>query len=223
MDQKTEKLRQTLRTPRAAAIAGILFAVLSITSQSLIWFSIPADPSTPAAHIIANSKTITFALNLLPFAGIAFLWFIGVVRDRLGEMEDRFFATVFLGSGLLYVAMIFVAAAIAGALLGLIAAGSIDLSAPGIYPLSQATVYRIMRVYAARMSAVFMISGSTIFVRTRIVPRWVAVVGYLAAVALLVSVGSVRWIVTVFPLWVILISGCILLQDRQAWMQQVES
>ncbi len=223
MNKETDKIRQSLRTPRAAAIAGILFAVLSITSQSLIWFSIPADPSTPAAHIIANSKKIAFALNLLPFAGIAFLWFIGVVRDRLGEMEDRFFATVFLGSGLLYVAMIFTAAAIAGALMGLIAAGSLDLNASGIYPLSQATVYRIMRVYAARMSAVFMISGSTIFVRTKIVPRWVALVGYVAALALLLSVGSVRWIVTVFPLWVILISVCILLQPRQAWMQQLET
>jgi len=43
----------------------------------------------------------------LPFAGIAFLWFIGVLRDRLGELEDRFFATVFLGSGLLFLAMLF--------------------------------------------------------------------------------------------------------------------
>lgn len=33
-------------------------------------------------------------------AGIAFLWFIGVIRDRSGAHEDRFFATVFLGSGL---------------------------------------------------------------------------------------------------------------------------
>jgi hypothetical protein len=41
-------------------------------------------------------------------AGIAFLWFIGVIRDHLGDREDRFFATVFLGSGLLFVAMLFI-------------------------------------------------------------------------------------------------------------------
>ena len=46
-------------------------------------------------------------LYLVPFAGIAFLWFIGVVRDRIGEREDKFFATVFFGSGLLFVAMLF--------------------------------------------------------------------------------------------------------------------
>jgi hypothetical protein len=60
---------------------------------------------------------VAIALNLVPFAGIAFLWFVGVLRDRIGEREDRFFATVFLGSGLLFVAMIFVSAAIAGGLI----------------------------------------------------------------------------------------------------------
>jgi hypothetical protein len=40
-------------------------------------------------------------LYLAPFAGIAFLWFIAAIRSQLGEREDRFFATVFLGSGLL--------------------------------------------------------------------------------------------------------------------------
>ena len=59
------------------------------------------------------------ALNLVPFAGIAFLWFMGVVRDRLGSNEDRFFATVFLGSGLLFLAMLFTSAAIAGGLIGI--------------------------------------------------------------------------------------------------------
>ena len=37
---------------------------------------------------------------LMPFAGIAFLWFIGVVRDGFGRYEDKFFASVFLGSGI---------------------------------------------------------------------------------------------------------------------------
>ena len=60
---------------------------------------------------------MALALNLVPFAGIAFLWFIGVLRDRLGEREDRFFATVFLGSGLLFLAMLFISAAVAGGII----------------------------------------------------------------------------------------------------------
>ena len=52
-------------------------------------------------------------LYLLPFAGIMFLWFVAVIRDQVGELEDRFFATVFFGSGLLFVATLFAAAAAA--------------------------------------------------------------------------------------------------------------
>ena len=57
---------------------------------------------------------MVLALNLVPFAGIAFLWFIGVVRDRLGMYEDRFFATIFFGSGILFLAMFFAAATVLG-------------------------------------------------------------------------------------------------------------
>jgi hypothetical protein len=60
----------------------------------------------------------------MPFAGIAFLWFIGAVRDRIGQREDRFFASVFLGSDLLFVAMLLAAAAFAGGLIAEAAAGS---------------------------------------------------------------------------------------------------
>ena len=52
---------------------------------------------------------------LMPFAGIAFLWFIGVVRDGFGRFEDKFFSSVFIGSGLLFLAMMFVASAVVGA------------------------------------------------------------------------------------------------------------
>jgi hypothetical protein len=82
----------------------------------LLRVSVPANPAVPGAWLTdsRHRAQVAIALNLVPFAGIAFLWFIGVLRDRIGEREDRFFATVFLGSGLLFVAMIFAAAAIAG-------------------------------------------------------------------------------------------------------------
>jgi hypothetical protein len=106
-----------LRAPRAAAIAGILFAVLLIASFLLLRLAVPADPLEAGAWLKTNSNRVALALNLVPFAGIAFLWFIGVLRDRLGEREDRFFATVFLGSGLLFLAMLFVSAAMVGGII----------------------------------------------------------------------------------------------------------
>ena len=111
MNQEANLIRQGMKTPRAAAVAGILFSLLMMASFLLVRFSVPADPLSQPAGFIEHSKAISLALNLLPFSGIAFLWFIAVLRDRLGELEDRFFATVFLGSGLLFVAMIFTAAA----------------------------------------------------------------------------------------------------------------
>ena len=119
---------RSLKTPRAAALAGIIFSVLLISAMVLLRVSVPAHPSVPGAWLTDSRRrtAVAVALNLIPFAGIAFLWFIGVVRDRIGEREDRLFATVFLGSGLLFVAMLFVGAAVAGGLI----AGQAQSGAP---------------------------------------------------------------------------------------------
>ena len=107
MKQEADLIRARLKTPRAAAIAGILFSVLLIAGLLLFRVSVRADPLEAGSWLKTSANTIALGLNLIPFAGIAFLWFIGVLRDRLGELEDRFFATVFLGSGLLFLAMLF--------------------------------------------------------------------------------------------------------------------
>src|SRR5215470_12831347 len=109
--------RAHLRTPRAAAVAGILFSVLLFAVFGLMRLSIPGDPFEPGAWLGGSLKYVTLAMNLVPFAGIAFLWFVGVLRDRLGAREDQFFATVFLGSGFLLLAMLFAAAAVFGAII----------------------------------------------------------------------------------------------------------
>jgi hypothetical protein len=72
----------------------------------LLRTSIPANPQEPGSWLQGSSRSVALALNLMPFAGIAFLWFIGVLRDRLGQLEDRFFAPVFFASGLLFLAML---------------------------------------------------------------------------------------------------------------------
>src|SRR4051795_6631402 len=123
MSQNSARAPAGLNTPRAAAIAGIVFSALMIAIFWLLRGTVPSDPLDPGLWIAAESKTVTLALNLVPFAGVAFLWFIGVLRDRLGRQEDRFFATVFLGSALLFLAMLFAAAAIAGAIMLMASSG----------------------------------------------------------------------------------------------------
>jgi len=207
------EMPQAMKTPRAAAIAGIVSSVLLTISQVLIRISIPSNPLGPALDVISHSKTISLALNLLPFAGISFLWFIAVVRDRLGALEDRFFATVFLGSGLLYIAMMFVSAALAGGLIRVLGSGTENLIRSGAYALSRAEIYQATQVYGIKMAGVFMISTCTISLRTRIVPRWMSVLGYALALLLLLSIGTIEWIPLVFPAWIFLVSVYILIEN----------
>jgi len=200
-----------LRAPRAAAIAGIIFSVLLITSLLLIEFSVPRDPLEQGSWLSGNVGAVNLALNLVPFSGIAFLWFIGVVRDRIGALEDRLFATVFLGSGLLFLAMLFASAAVAGGLIQL--SGTTQSAAPAseIYTFGRSATYEIMNVYAVKMAGVFMVSTSTVSLRTGILPRWMTYLGIALALILLLSIGLVEWIMIVFPLWVLMISLYILI------------
>ncbi|HSJ71045.1 MAG TPA: hypothetical protein VLA29_05280 [Acidimicrobiia bacterium] len=195
-----------LKTPRAAGFAGIIFALLLGASYVLIRLSIPVDPSTGPAWIDEQAEMVTFALSLVPLSGIAFLWFIGVIRDRVGDAEDRFFATVFLGSGLLYLAMLFVSAGLAGALVATYQAEPVGSVESGLYAYGREVTYRISSVYAIRMAGVFMISLGTIFVRTKVAPRWLAILTYGLALILLVSVNYSLWLTLVFPAWVLMIS-----------------
>jgi hypothetical protein len=213
-------VRARLTTPRAAAIAGILFALLLITSLALIRTSIPARPQESGDWLVTSTRRVTLALNLVPFAGIAFLWFMGVVRDRLGEHEDRFFATVFLGSGLLFLALLFVSAAAAGGVLIAYADRQVALIDSGAYAFGRAITYVMLNTYAMRMAGVFMISSSTLFLRLNVTPRWMAWLGYLLALVLLLSVAYLSWISLVFPLWVLLVSIHILIENLRGAHRQ---
>jgi len=201
-----------LRTPRAAAVAGIVFSALLISALVLLRISVPAHPAVAGRWLTDSRRraAVAIALNLVPFAGIAFLWFIGVVRDRIGAREDRFFATVFLGSGILFVGMIFVAAAVAG---GLIASAA--TLRPG--PATAATLAQgrnvtalLLNVYSMRMAAVFTLTTVSIARRTGIVSGWLAIAGFAVALVLLVGVGISAWVELLFPVWILALSVDIL-------------
>ncbi|MGA8659244.1 MAG: hypothetical protein WB586_24205 [Chthoniobacterales bacterium] len=220
MKQEATLIRARVKTPRAAAVAGILFAVLLITGLSLFRLSVRADPLETGAWLKTSSNTVALALNLVPFAGIAFLWFIGVLRDRLGELEDRFFATVFLGSGLLFLATLFASAAVAGGII-IAYARPEGLLDSATFTFARAATYEIMNLYAVKMAAVFMISTSTLTIRTGFTPRWIAFLGFAFALLLLLSGRYIDWILLVFPLWVLLISIYILIDNLRRPSQTV--
>ena len=211
MAERTEHLiERRLRTPRAAAIAGILFAVLYGTAWVLIRLSVPADALEASDWLDQQAKSLSLAMSLIPFAGISFLWFMGVVRDRMGHQEDQFFSTLFFGSGYLYLGLTFASAAAIGGVLILYASDPGQLTGSGVYSLALVISNRLNSVYAMRMAGTFMTALGTIWARTGVLPRWLALVTYLLAVVLLISIGFTPWVVLVFPAWVVLISVNIL-------------
>jgi len=220
MKQQGTLTRQAIRTPRAAAVAGIIFAVLITISLVLMRLAIPEELSgaNTASWLQGNKTTLT----LVPFAGIAFLWFIGVVRDRMGALEDQFFSTFVFGSGLLFLAMMFVTAAIAGGILSSYALSPDTLTKSGVLVFGRAVMYTITKVYAVRMAGVFMIALATIWMRTRVMPRVFVFLSYALALLLLVSSDVTSWLVLVFPAWVFVISMFILIESLRGDLNEAE-
>jgi hypothetical protein len=214
MPENSAIVHARLKTPKAAAIAGIVFSLLMFAIFWLLRRSIPADPLESGIWLGADTRMIKLALNLVPVAGVAFLWFIGVLRDRLGQHEDRFFATIFFSSALLFLAMLFAAAATLGAIM-LIAsvADPNDLINSATFRFARASAFIMANIYASKMAAVFMFSTSTVVIYTGIAPRWIAYIGFLLALAVLISGHYIGWSLAVLPVWVLLISVYILMDN----------
>jgi hypothetical protein len=215
---------RAMRTPRAAALAGIAFSVLFAVALALVRSAVPADPGDAEEWLSDGSRrdAVKLGLALVPFAGIAFLWFVGVVRDRVGEAEDRFFATAFLGSGLLFVAMLFTASAVAGGLIVAAEKNADTILASGAWEFGRETTYELMVVYATRMAAVFTLAISTILLRTRLAPRWLVASGYAIAVVLLLTAGSFAWVELLFPAWVMALSLHVLVTSFRSRAEGVD-
>jgi len=202
--QQSSRTVKSLTTPRAAALAGVLFALLFGAAIILIRSSLPEGAQPGSQWIDTGSDKIKLASELMPFAGICFLWFIGVVRANLGRYEDKFFATVTLGSGLLFLAMMFVAAAVGAGLVESRHYSGGGVGEVGIF--GQMLLLKLSKTYALRMAAVFMMSLATIWLRTGLMPRWLVVVSYLAALTLAIGGDTTMWLVLAFPVWVLIVS-----------------
>jgi hypothetical protein len=205
--------RQPARDPDApatAGVAGLAFAALYVASVLLLYRQ-PAEDSTAAQisawYLQGNAERLGVAgLYLMPFAGIAFLWFIAAIRARIGASEDRFFATVFLGSGLLFVAMLYAGAAAAGTSLAAVKFQGSPPPRPDVFVYTRGLAYTLLYVYAIRAAGVFMIVSSTIGHRTGTLPRWLVLLGYVVALVLLLSVSFFKGFILIFPGWVTLVS-----------------
>ena len=221
-----DRAGQQLRAPWAASLAGVLFAVM-FTAAMLIARSDPLLTATDAqiAQIFAQGQDklqIIGGLYLAPFAGIMFLWFLAVVRDQIGEHEDRFFATGFFGSGVLFVGLLFTASGIASATLVSVEYLHQPPPSAQVVGLLRALSYTILFVFSTRAAAVFLISMASIGMRSHAFPRWVALTGYVVGLVLLVGISFYDWIILLLPAWVAVVSISTLRRERRRHLADVE-
>jgi len=213
-----EDAGRQLRAPWAASIAGLLFALLFTGALVLI----RSQPMLAASdeQLIRQFATgqdlsgVIGGLYLAPFAGIMFLWFIAVIRDQIGEREDRFFATVFFGSGLLFVALWFATVAVAS--WPIVAVRYLGQSAPTAREIevTRALSYALLFAFGTRAAAVFLLAMSTIGIKSGVFPRWFTRAGYVVGGVLLLVVVFWDWIILVLPAWVAMVSLYILRRER---------
>jgi hypothetical protein len=206
---------RAIRTPRAAAIAGILFTVLFSIALVLLRTTVPADPADAGEWLTDSSRrdVVLTALGLVAGAGIVFLWEVGVLRDHFGVSEDRFLATVFLGSAVLFVGMMFVASALAAGLIVAAEDHADQLVSSGAWTFVRQTVYQLMIEYGMRMAGVFTLITTMILFRARLAPRWLLGFGFAAAFVLMVVVSLVAWTELVFPAWMLALSAFVLVHN----------
>ena len=212
MTMASQPSLRLLTTPRAAALAGVLFALLFGAVLILIRTKMPEGVQGSTEWLASRRSGIATATVLMPFAGISFLWFIGAVRDGLGRYEDRFFSTVFLGSGLLFLAVMFVSMSVAAGLVASDTRVTDPAAHAEMIDLGKMVVLSSTTTYAVRMAAVFMMSLATIWLRTGLMPRWLVGLSYFAAVAVLFASDLSMWVTMTFPGWVLVVSGLLLVR-----------
>jgi len=210
--EETRKLvRHEIRSPRAAAVAGIVFSLLMSAIMILTFPFARNRPGDVTGELLeAWSGTASLVLTLVPFAGIAFLWFTGVIRDRLRDREDRFFGTIFFGSGIILVGLWFTWGAVFGAIMATRTAIAAESAASSVYVFALGLMNEIIGDFTLRMAGVYMTAIASLWTRARIMPRWLTITTYILALGFLAAAPRVREARFIFPAWVFVVSVYVL-------------
>jgi MFS family permease len=217
-------IERRLRSPRAAAIAGMIFSVL-LTITIVIYRNITAI--TPdvidRVGLETGASAASLAVTLVPFAGLFFLWFTGVIRDWAGEREDKFFATLFMGSGILIVGLLFVWAAIFGSIFSTYAMLADSLTNDAVLVFGSMIMNEILGTYIIMMMGMYMLSTALLWSRTASMPRWLTVITIVLALVFIFLAGRITGGRLLFPAWVFFISVYILVVNFRSSRKQEDA
>jgi len=214
------RVRREVRSPRAAAMAGIGYAILMYIIM-ISTYAAKIQPENVNREWLQNwSGTYSLVMTMVPFAGIAFLWFTGVVRDHLSFEEGRFFATLFLGSGIIHVVLLFIWSAVLGAVMITRNMAAVELVGNGIYVFGFVLMNEIIGNYILRMAGIYMTAIGALWSRTTLMPRWMTFVTYILAFGFIFAANRFREARFIFPTWVLVVSVYILILNFRGRVEQ---
>ena len=212
-------LKRRFASIEAAAVAGIICAIgWSLSMRGLL-----AAPGigAPDAEIeryyrdASHGTTAVIWLQVLVFATIAFLWFVGVVRGRLGDREPKLFGTVFLGASILLAGLVFAGAAFLAAPSVLVAVGG-KTPSPDAASLSRAGAAVVLSVFVPRIATLVMFSTASLGRATGALPRWLVWLTFGIGIAELVNVTVSTPTIYIVPGWIALVSVVLLVRRTES-------
>lgn len=198
------------RSVEAAAVAGIAYSVLTVVAMVQLSrfpsLGLSEEELTAWFNEDVHQGWMIGSLALASVGSVAFLWFIAVIRRRLGDLEDKFFGTVFLGSGIVYVVVWLIGAAALAAPAVVMAQADAATVSPSSASLAGGLGGALILVVAPRLQAVFVFSTSTVIMRSRVLPSWMAILGYATGLVLFVVPLVTEPVGLLFPGWVFVLS-----------------
>lgn len=204
---------RSLVTP--TVIAGIAFAVLYTLSTYLLTrtpLGAASEAEILAYYGDSQQRTLILAsMFIMPFAGIAFLYFMVFLRrmaNATGFTISRILANVQLAAGTIFIALLFVATA------GLTAVtASVQFADANVDPLfaRQMSFFstNVILMFGMRMASMFVFTSSSIGRGAGLIPNWFGYIGYAVGVLLLLSATFSAWFALLFPAWVVV--ACIII------------
>ena len=181
--------------------------------------NLKASDADFAAFYAGNSTVlVTVGLYLVPFAGIAFLWHMNTVRLLIRTRTPEPSAIpdgLQLMAGILFVALLFAGTARPAAVALLKDLTGAPLPSMDVARGLLAVGYSMVFVYSVRGAGMYALTTTTLLANAGIMPRWLAVVGYLLAAFLLVSTTMNPVVMLLLPAWAVLVGLVILIRTRQ--------
>jgi uncharacterized membrane protein len=208
-------LRRRLASIEAAAIAGIVCAVgWSLALRGLLAAPGLGADDAEIRRFYADAGNATAAmvwLQVLVVSSIAFLWFVGVVRGRIGDQEPRLVGTVFFGGSILLAALLFLGASLLAAPAVMVAVGD-TVPDPGATALLRGAAAVVLSVFLPRVATLVMLSTASLGRATGALPRWLVVLSVVVGVFELVNVTVSTPTVFLVPAWIALVSVVLLVR-----------